>query len=282
MKVTIVTPVYNGMPWLPECIESVARQLRDADLEHLVYDGGSTDGSVEWLKEHASLGYEAIFGPDGGQTDALAKGFDRARGEIFGWLNADDMLEPGALRRVVDVFLADPELAMVTGACIVIDSNSAITGMMAPPPDATLKGLLSLPANPPQPATFFSARAYRSGEGLDRRYDLAMDIDLWLKLARAGPIRTLPNEVLARYREHPFAKSVARSGASARQSLRIRRRHGMPLRSRATLSLVQAGFVRPVVSPFTRTVRRLLRRLLLGPSEESRRPSPDRIKTPRA
>ena len=77
MKVTVVTPVYNGMPWLPECVGSVAMQRGDADVEHLVYDGGSTDGSAEWLREHASIGYEAIFGPDGGQTDALAKGFDR-------------------------------------------------------------------------------------------------------------------------------------------------------------------------------------------------------------
>ena len=71
MKVTVVTPVYNGMPWLPASILSVAQQRPDAEVEHLVYDGGSTDGSAEWLREHTSLGYEAIFGPDGGQTDAL-------------------------------------------------------------------------------------------------------------------------------------------------------------------------------------------------------------------
>ena len=254
MRVTVVTPVYNGMPWLPECIASVAEQRNDVDVEHLVYDGGSTDGSAEWLREHTSLGYEAIIGPDSGQTDALAKGFSRATGEIFAWLNADDVLEPGALKR----------LAMVTAVCLVIDAGGGVIGAMPPPPVATLKGLLCLPANPPQPATFFSAQAYRRGGGLDRRYDLAMDIDLWLKLAEVGPIQTLPTEVLARYREHPAAKSVARSGASARQSLGIRRRHGTPLRSRAALSLIQAGFVRPVVSPFTRAFRTLAKRVLLG------------------
>jgi len=67
MTVTIVTPVYNGMPWLPECVQSVARQRDGVEIEHLVYDGGSTDGTTEWLREHASLGYEAIIGPDGGQ-----------------------------------------------------------------------------------------------------------------------------------------------------------------------------------------------------------------------
>ncbi|MGA3029998.1 MAG: glycosyltransferase family 2 protein [Candidatus Limnocylindrales bacterium] len=266
MKVTVVTPVFNGMPWLPECIESVAQQRVDVDLEHFVYDGGSTDGSAEWLRAHTALGYEAIIGPDGGQTDALAKGFERGTGEIFGWLNADDVLEPRALKRVVDVFAADPGLAMVAGVCLIIDSDGIVIGAMPPPRVATLTGLLRLPYNPPQPATFFSARAYKSGGGLDRRYDLAMDIDLWLRLAAVGPIKTLGTEVLARYREHPDAKSIARSPASARQSFAIRRRHGMPLRSSAAIQLVRAGFIRPVTSPLTRPFRGVLRRLILGPS----------------
>src|ERR1035437_4009381 len=265
MKVTVVTPVYNGMPWLPESICSVAEQRRDVELEHLVYDGGSTDGSAEWLREHTSLGYEAIIGPDGGQTDALAKGFDRATGDIFAWLNADDVLEPGALRRVVEVFTADPGLAMVTAAWLVIDAKGVVFSAIAPPPVATLRGLLCLSANPPQPATFFSAQAYRRGGGLDRRYDLAMDVDLWLKLAETGPIRTLPTEVLARFRVHPNAKSVAGFAAAARQNLRIRRRHGMPLRSQAAVALIQMGFVRPVASPCKHALRRLARRLLIGP-----------------
>ena len=199
-----------------------------------------------------------------GQTDALAKGFGRATGEIFGWLNADDVLEPGALKRVVDVFTADPSLAMVVGACLFIDSHGAVTGAVGSIPVPTLKGLLCLPWNPPQPATFFSARAYRSGDGLDRRYDLAMDIDLWLKLAKAGPIKTIPTEVLARYREHPAAKTMARSGDSARQSLKIRRLHGMPIRSRGALYLFQLGYVRPVVSPVTGALRKVAKLVLLG------------------
>jgi glycosyltransferase involved in cell wall biosynthesis len=269
MKVTIVTPVFNGMPWLPECIHSVAEQRLgvEVEVEHLVFDGGSTDGGVEWLREHATLGYEAVIGPDGGQTDALINGFTRATGDILGWLNADDVLEPGALERVAQAFAADPGLAMVTAACLLIDSEGAITGAIAPPPTATLRGLLCHPTNPAQPATFFSAEAYRRSGGLDRRYDLAMDVDLWLKLAAVGSIRILPTEVLARFRLHPTAKSVAAYGAAVRQDLRIRRGHGMPLRSRAGVALIRAGFLQPMVSPWTRALRRLARRLLLGPRD---------------
>lgn len=264
MKVTVVTPVYNGMLWLPECIRSVSEQRRDVEVEHLVYDADSTDGSTEWLRENTALGYEAIIGPDGGQTDALAKGFSRATGDIFAWLNADDLLEPGALKRVVEVFAGNPELAIVTGACLRIDSQGAIVGAIPPPRVATLAGLLRLSAYPPQPSTFFSARAYRSGTGLDRQYDLAMDLDLWLKLAKAGPIQTLPAEVLARFRSHPNAKTAASPAASARQALKIRRRHGMPLRSPAGIGLIRAGYVRPVVSPWTRAFRRVARLLVIG------------------
>ena len=264
MKVTIVTPVYNGMPWLPESIRSVAEQRSKVEVEHLVYDGGSTDGSAEWLREHTSLGYEAIIGPDDGQTDALAKGFSRATGEVFAWLNADDLLEPGALQRVVEVFEGDPGLAMVIAACLMIDTQGAIIGAIPVPPVTTLDGLLCLPAVPPQPATFFSAQAYRRTEGLDPRYDLAMDLDLWLKLARVGQIRTLPTEVLARFRVHPAAKTTARAGATARQDLMIRRRHGAPLRSRAAVTMIRLGYVRPVVSPLTRPFRRLAKRVVLG------------------
>ena len=264
MKVTIVTPVFNGMPWLPDAVNSVADQRRDVDLEHLVYDGGSTDGSVEWLREHTSLGYEAIFGPDEGQSDALAKGFDRAKGDLLGWINADDLLEPGALRRVVEVFASDPELAIVTGACLRIDSNGAIISATPVPPEPTREGLLDLPDVLAQPATFFSAAAYRRTEGLDRRYDLAMDLDLWYKLARVGAIKPLPDEILARFRVHPMAKSTARAAATARQDLRIRRRHGVPLRSRSVITMFNIGYVRPVVRRCTSPFRWVARRLLLS------------------
>jgi glycosyltransferase involved in cell wall biosynthesis len=264
VKVTVVTPVFNGMPWLPESILSVAQQRADAEVEHLVYDGGSTDGSAEWLREHTSLGYEPIFGPDDGQTDALASGFARATGEIFAWLNADDLLEPGALRRVVEIYTANPKLVMVTAACLIIDSTGAITGAIPVPPLVTLEGLLDLPAVPAQPATFFSAEAYRRVGGLDRRYDLAMDLDLWLNLAGAGPTHALPTEVLARFRVHPAAKSTARAAATAREALRIQRRHGASLRSRAAVVMIRIGYVRPVQSRLTRPFRNLARRVLLG------------------
>ena len=152
VRFTIVTPVLNGMPWLPEAVSSVARQRDDADfeIEHIVFDGGSTDGSREWLVGHPELGCELRFQPDHGQTDALVVGFDAARGELLGWLNADDVLEPGTLKTVHDLFAESPDVVMVSGACLFIDLNGRVIGAMATPLTPSFEGLVQTRINPPR------------------------------------------------------------------------------------------------------------------------------------
>jgi GT2 family glycosyltransferase len=247
MRFTIVTPVFNGMPWLPDAVASVAAQRRDVDVEHLILDGGSTDGSREWLLAHDRLGFGAVFAPDNGQTDALVKGFGRASGEVLGWLNSDDLLEPGALGLVRDAFNGAPSAAVVAGGCLLIDPQSRVTGSIPVPPVRTFAELLRYPTNLPQPATFFRAAAYRRVGGLDRRYDLAMDVDLWLRLAREGGIVTLRMATLARFRIHPSAKSVVGAVAATREDLAARRRQGLPLWSPAGRYLLVHGYLRPLV-----------------------------------
>lgn len=260
MKFTIVTPVRNGMPWLVETMESVAGQIPDVELEHIVLDGGSTDGSREWLSQHAGKHVTLRFEPDAGQTDALIEGFDRAAGDVFGWLNADDVLEPGALRRVAAEFEAHPDAVLVSGSALLIGPTGAVVGAIRTSPASNLKELLAYPFNLAQPSTFFKASVYRSAGGLDRRFELAMDVDLWMRLAALGPIATLPDVVLSRFRIHPSAKSVSRATAAVREDLGIRRRHGMPLRSRAGLTLLEAAYVRPIRWRVRSLARRLVRR----------------------
>jgi len=260
MRFSIVTPVRNGMPWLPETVESVARQLPDVEVEHIVLDGGSTDGSREWLRDHSGKHVRLIFEPDDGQTDALVKGFARAGGDIFGWLNADDVLEPGALRRVAQEFEAHPNAALVSGSALLIGPNGAIVGAIPTPPANNLEELLAYPFNLAQPSTFFLGALYRTAGGLDRGFDLAMDVDLWMRLAALGTIATLPEVTLSRFRIHPGAKSVIRATAAVREDLAIRRRHGMPLRSRAGLTLLAVAYVRPIKWWAQSVVRRPVRR----------------------
>jgi glycosyltransferase involved in cell wall biosynthesis len=257
----------DGMPWLPGAIASVSRQRTDSDdeVEHIVLDGGSIDGSREWLVSHPEHDCRLIFEPDRGQTDALARGFDLASGDLLGWLNADDILEPGALGRVRDVFAADPHVVMVSGACLFIDTDDQIVGVMLTPRRPTFAGLVSERMNPPQPSTFFRADAYRLAGGLDRTFNLAMDVDLWLRIARHGTYAVLPSEVLARYRIHAAAKSERLAAASAREDLLARRRQGMPWRSQAGVELIRAAYLQPVLRPLTRRVRQIIRWIVIRP-----------------
>jgi glycosyltransferase involved in cell wall biosynthesis len=245
-RFTIVTPVFNGMPWLPAAIDSVIDQRQDVDVELIVLDGGSTDGSREWLSQQVRTVATLVFEPDSGQTDALMRGLRMASGEYLGWLNSDDLLEPGALRSVADALDAAPDASAVSGCCLQMDEGGALIGLIPTPPSGSLDGLLRYPNNLAQPATFFRAEAYRRCGGLDAAWSLAMDVDLWMKLARVGPIALLPDTVLARFRIHAAAKSVAGATAAVREDLRIRRRHGMPIGSRAWWVLVKRAYLRPV------------------------------------
>jgi glycosyltransferase involved in cell wall biosynthesis len=263
VRFTIITPVLNGMPWLPQAVASVAlqRDVADFEVEHIVLDGGSTDGSREWLLAHPELECDLRFQPDHGQTDALAIGFAMAKGELLGWLNSDDVFEPGTLKIVHDLFAGQPDVVMVSGVCLFIDTEGRVTGAMPPPLTPTTEGLVQTRINPPQPSTFFTADAYSKIGGLDRSLNLAMDLDLWIRLARAGRYVVLPDRVLARYRIHPNAKSERLARASALEDLAVRRRNGMVWRSQAGQELFHLVYVRRAFTPL-RLLRRAVKRTI--------------------
>jgi glycosyltransferase involved in cell wall biosynthesis len=244
-SVSIVMPVLNGMPWIADAVASVMGQ-EGVEVELIVLDGGSTDGTREWLADAALREARVILAPDLGQSDAISKGLAVAGGAVLGWLNADDLLEPGALATVLAAFASHPGAPAVSGACSTIDEDGMVTGRIDPPPDGSLVGLLGYPRNLAQPATFFTADAYRRTTGLDPRLHYAMDVDLWLKLARLGPFVLLPDRVLARFRIHGSAKSSRAATAMIREDLRVRRRHGMPVLGRASLTLMRWAYLRPL------------------------------------
>lgn len=241
------------MPWLPEAAASIASQ---PGVEWIVLDGGSTDGSREWLRENAASA-TLVFEPDRGQTDALIRGLSRARGDVLAWLNADDLYESGALERVAQEFDEHPEAVAVSGRCLWIDRDGSVTGEIPTVPDTTLTGLLACTYNLPQPATFFRADAYRRVGGLDPARSLAMDVDLWLKLARVGEIRQV-DDVLARFRLHPAAKTQAGALAAIREDFAVRRRQGLSL-GQTWWTFARWAYLNPWYSSIRSVGRRLLR-----------------------
>jgi len=201
-KITIVTPSFNQAPYLRRTIESVLSQAGELELEYIIMDGGSSDGSLDILKEYSSRA-RVVIGQDRGQADAIAKGFAMGSGEILAWLNSDDMYRPGTLAKVVNAFRQGEEF--LYSHVIIIDAQ-----------DRELRRRVALPVGfddlyfgqytIPQETTFFSRRLYLASGGVDASYSYAMDYDLWLRMARIREPRLL-DDYLACFRFHEGQKS---------------------------------------------------------------------------
>src|ERR1035441_10130908 len=126
MRISIVTLSYNQRAFLRDAIDSILQQDYP-DLEYIVIDPGSTDGSRELLQSYGDKITHLIIEPDQGAADGLNKGFGRATGEVFGFLNADDFLLPGALRLVGEFFQSHPRCDMVFGNGYVVDAHGRKT-----------------------------------------------------------------------------------------------------------------------------------------------------------
>jgi glycosyltransferase involved in cell wall biosynthesis len=120
MKISIVTVSFNQHAYLRAAIESILRQGYP-ELEYIVVDPGSTDGSRDLIQSYSGQIAHIVFEPDRGAADGLNKGFSLATGEVFGFLNADDLLMPGSLQRIADVFRERPECDMAFGNGHIID-----------------------------------------------------------------------------------------------------------------------------------------------------------------
>jgi len=123
MKFSVVTPVFNGMPWMEYCVRSVADQ-KPAVLEHIIQDGGSTDGTAECASKWESVQY--IREHDNGMYDAINRGFRRAQGELVLHLNSDEQLLPGALDKAIRFFETHPEVEMAFAYALVLDTRGEL------------------------------------------------------------------------------------------------------------------------------------------------------------
>ncbi len=225
--VSIITPSYNQGPYIEQTIRSVLEQSYP-NIEYLVMDGSSADGTVQILRSYEKLGVSWLSSPDDGQSDAIQQGFELARGEILGWLNSDDLLLPDAVQKVVAAFEASPGAGLVYGDLLIVDERGQLllehrTGQLS------AQRLLRLDQALSQPGSFYRAEVLRRVGGLDRSLRYAMDYDLFIKLLRASDGVYL-EEPLAKFRLHPLSKSYL-YGASARlrEAFRVGRRHGAPL-----------------------------------------------------
>lgn len=222
-RITIVTPSFNQAPFLEQALRSVLDQGY-TDLEYLVLDGGSTDGSVELIRRHASRLAFWRSEKDGGQSAALREGFARATGEVLAWLNSDDWYEPGALRAVGEAFARDPAADLVYGSMRHVDP--AGRRLFDAPMVLDLRVLAWESEFVGQPAMFWRRELYERAGGLDPSFHFAMDFDLVVRMLLAGarPIK-LP-QVLACFREHPASKTMSIGAVGQAEVARVRAREG--------------------------------------------------------
>ena len=204
MKVSVVTPSYNQGRFIERTLQSVASQT-GAQVEHVVFDGGSTDETIDVLKRYGDR-VRWVSKKDKGQTDAVNKGILATDGEVIGWLNSDDIYYAGAIARVAEYFTAHPEVDVVYGAADHIDLNdNAFEAYPSEPWDfERLKETCFIC----QPALFFRRRVIEDHGLLDDALQYCMDYEYWLRLGKAGVRFEFLDEKLAGSRLYDDNKTL--------------------------------------------------------------------------
>ena len=184
MKVSIVTPSYNQGKFIERTLNSVASQSAPGlEIEHVVFDGGSTDNTVEILKNFKPS-VRWVSKKDKGQTDAINQGICNTDGDIIGWLNSDDIYFPKAIEKVIEYLKVNPEMDVVYGEADHIDLEDNALG--AYPTEPWDFRRLQETCFICQPALFFRRRVVSQHGLLDESLNYCMDYEYWLRLGKAG------------------------------------------------------------------------------------------------
>jgi glycosyltransferase involved in cell wall biosynthesis len=247
-RITIVTPSFNQSQFLEETIRSVLLQ-EYPNLEYIVMDGGSTDGSRDIIEKYSPWIDHWVSEKDKGQADAIYRGFERATGEIIGWVNSDDLLLPGALSAHAKYFMRNREAQLVMGGCLWIDeAGKALQSRRGfariyPGRRKTFREILLHGCGRNQPAMLWTRQAFFDVGGFDRSLFFCFDYDLFLRLAKRGALHKL-DAMTACFRVHGESKTTNYNETCEREATLLCERHGREAYSRFTQTIAQGYYRR--------------------------------------
>jgi len=208
-QISIVTPSLNQAHFLEETIRSVLLQGYP-NLEFIIIDGGSTDGSVEIIKKYEPWLTYWSSEPDSGQTNAINKGFSRVSGDWFAWINSDDYYLSGTLFRVASTMLDNPCVDWIVGTTKIVDSGHNVLDRSVPKSSKDWTDYVCVRQSGvslPQPSSFWSRKAWLNAGILDESFHYAMDFEYWVRLAKSGIYPLCINEELSAFRLNEGAKT---------------------------------------------------------------------------
>ncbi len=237
MRISIITPSFNQAGFIEETIRSVMRQDHD-DIEHLVIDGGSTDGTIGVLKKYPHLHW--VSEKDSGQSNAINKGFRRATGEVVAWLNSDDFYEENIFGDIVRYFESHPECMVLYGDLTFVDVSGE-TLHRAGGEAIDFDRLVACPDIVRQPSFFWRREASDEVGGVDEDLHLVMDFDFFLRLGKRYKFHYLPRN-LSFYRHYESNKTLSMARRQIREIFRVYRKNDIAISAR-TLRYLAARYV---------------------------------------
>jgi glycosyltransferase involved in cell wall biosynthesis len=222
-KISVVIPSFNQGEFIGETLQSLLEEAYP-NLEMIVIDGGSNDASVDVIRSFESQLSYWISEPDGGQTQAINKGFARSTGQIMAWLNADDRIVPGSLHKIAHYFTSQPEIDVLYGNRILIDAEGGEIGRWILPRHSS--NILKWFDFVPQETLYWRRSAWEAvGAQLDENFSFAMDWDLLTRfLAKKQKMVHLPL-CLGLFRVHPQQKTqfqMSSVGCAEIKKIRLR------------------------------------------------------------
>jgi len=204
-KISIVTPSHNQAPFIERTILSVINQ-EYPNLEYIIIDGGSRDGSVEIIKKYEMYLDYWVSENDSGQSEALNKGFTKATGEIFAYLNSDDIYLPGTLNLISELFEKNNEVDLLYGHTKLLDSNDDKIGLCVALPfklKEHLNGVFSIP----QQSSFWKRDVFEKVGGFNVENHTCMDGEFFAYAAANNFSFKMVNKIFAGFRIHPSSKT---------------------------------------------------------------------------